>query len=178
MPIIIPDCSSVIPFYECAPCDPREFARVRQVALIDSAYTFTDKEDDTEWETAVQAKEIILFHETRGEVTEPSPLEVQGYGDVKTELASFDQSIVFYVPYYVQNCDLFNALNKAKNYKAMYKTQTKGHFTDVAVAITAVPVIPDDTGTPVEWKVTLKWTSLIIPCPEDIASLSCFNVTP
>lgn len=177
MPIVIPDCETEIPYHECAPCDPGEYGRIRQAAFVKKSYVFTDITDASEWQTAVQNKDVFLIPATHGELAEASPKVGTGYGDIPESLNGYDFQVTFFDPDYIQNCDFYNALVGSRDFKLMYKTSSKGHLTNVAVTIIPVAPIADDLNARIEWKVIVKWSDLTHPCPVEVADLSCFNVT-
>jgi hypothetical protein len=170
------NCDDFVPPHNCDPCLPKEYGRIRAVAFIKDSFTFLDPTSALEWEAGIQAGDIILLPKVHGTLADPTEKEGVGYGDVVSTVLGFDFVATYSDPNYSENCDFYNALKSAQNWKFMYKSSTKGHLTTSSVTVIPKPPIQDDLTTEVVWVVTVKWSAADHACPFDFpaSQLSCF----
>ncbi len=171
-------CNDIVPPHTCDPCLPRESGRVRAVAFIKNSYTFTNVEDQAEWETAIQNGDVVLIPAVHGALAEASEQMGAGYGDTVETLLGFEFTVTYHDPNYAENCTFYNALMKTQDYKFMYKSETKGHLTDVTVTVIPKSPIEDDLNSEVVWMVAVKWKDNVHACPFTFptAVLECYEL--
>lgn len=181
MPGYVPGCTNTQVPYNCDKCPDTEAARVRHVAFIKDTYIDTINiapTDISRWTGGINSNfDVIIIPDVHGELAEPSEVVGQGYGDKVEELLSFDNVITYFDRRYKDNCEFYNLIKEGGNYYMAYFTETQGHITPDPVTIIPKPLIPDDIGANVEWKVLAKWRNKTHPCPFDAdAALftSCF----
>ena len=161
-------CEEQIPAHNCDPCAPREYGRIRSVALVSNTFTFVDITDPTEWQTGINAGKIIVIPQTNGELSEPSEITGTGYGDTTETLVGYEFTAMYADPNYAENCDFYNALVGQRNFKFVYRTSSKIHLTPVTATIIPKTTIANDLNAEVVWNVTIKWKSSEFPCPTNI----------
>lgn len=164
-----PSCENVVVAHNCDPCTEPEFGRLRSAAFVREDYLDTllaDIDNPAVWAAGQNDDlKVIVIPKTHGEVPAATEIVLPGYGDVLEEVISFDRTATFFDPNYVDNCDFYNAMQRARNYHFVYRTSTKLHVTQIPATIIPKAPVADDIGTRVEWNVLVKWRNLDAPCP-------------
>lgn len=181
MSIYYPEgCESAIPDHQCDPCEVPEHGRVRSIAYIKSSFNFTDPSDPTEWSAGIDNRDIIMIPEVLGSFDGGAPVEGPGYGDQSTKLTGYNFSLVYKDPNYRDNCDFYNAMKTARNYKIAFRTETQTHISDNTVSVIPKNPITEDLASEVVWDVEVKWAQGDLPCPFDTPAgtfAECIAVT-
>jgi len=149
---------------QCEECPTREGGRVRGIAYVKDDYTFVDITDPAEWNTAILAGNIFIVPETRGSVA-VSPVETEGFGDTKNSVTAYDYEIAGVDPAYTLNCSFWNSIKKANNFKIIWKTETRIHFSDATVSTAATNPVEDDVSSNVLWAFNIKFSQEDAVCP-------------
>lgn len=163
-------CETSIGSHDCDPCPSREHGRIRGVGYINEDYYSTiaaDPLNSSLWTAGLDLGTlgIINIPEVEGESAEPAEQVRTGFGDVKDFLLSFDWSISYRDPNFLDNCDFYNSMNNTRGvYYFYYRTETQTYITDQPVTVIAKQIIENDINSLVLWKVDVKWSSLNIPC--------------
>lgn len=161
-------CEQEIPNHFCDPCADDEHGRIRSVALIDKSFNFIDPSSSVEWLAGITAGKIVVIAETNGSFDGGSPKEGAGFGDTVATYLGSDFVLKFKDPNYKGNCIFYNAINKSRNYKIAFRTETLIHLSDKTVYLNAKPSIADELTSTIVWDVEAKWSSSNIPCPYDV----------
>ena len=169
-------CGEETPNHYCDPCATDEHGRVRSVAFIKKDFEFIDPSNEQEWIDGINSGNIIIIAETNGSFDGGTPKEGPGYGDTTSTYLGSDFVLKYKDPNYKQNCHFYNTINKSRNYKVAYRTETLVHISDKTAYINAKPAVQDDLTSTVVWDVDVKWSSSNIPCPYEMPDgvFTCF----
>lgn len=152
-------CEQAVLEHFCDDCGKIEGARVRSVAFIHESFTFTNKEDPTEWMAGILAKKILVINKTQGSFDGGSPKEAPGFGDQLVRTIGSDYVLQFKDPNYKENRVFYNELKRSRSYSVAFRTETQTHYSNVAVNVEVKNPIADDLNADVLWDVTSKWSS-------------------
>jgi hypothetical protein len=94
------DCEVEIPDHICDPCETREKGRIGSTAFIKTSFEFTDPSDPTEWQTGINAGDIIIIPEVLGSFDGGTEVEGAGYGRQSTSLLGYNFTANFKDPNY------------------------------------------------------------------------------
>ncbi len=168
-----PTCASTVPDPSCSDCPTKELGDVRSVFFLKENSPFTDITDQSEWETKINAGDLVVFPYTRGTV-ECTPLESNGFGDQITTTDGYDYVLNGEEPQYQNNWAFWNAIKNSQIYKAGYRTETQVHLSDNTARVQPMNPVGDDKKGQVNWKFTVKWSQEDLVRPYD-APNSIFN---
>jgi len=167
-----PSCEEIVVAHDCDPCTDKEYGRIRSAAYIRSDYVDTilaDPDNATLWAAGQNDDlKIIVIPKTHGEFIEPSEIVGQGYGDQLDELISYDQSMRYFDPNFINNCDFYNEIKRTRNYHGVFRTSSRIYITQVPVTVIPKMIVADDLGSVVEWNVLWKWRYQDFACPYDV----------
>lgn len=158
-------CGTDVPDHYCNPCAEDEHGRIRSIAFIDKDFVFVDPSNSVEWLNGIALKKIRIIAETNGSFDGGSPKEGAGYGDTISTYLGSDFVLQFKDPNYKGNCLFYNEINRSRNFRVAYRTETLVHLSDKTAYINAKPAIADDLTSTVVWDVQVKWSSSNLPCP-------------
>jgi hypothetical protein len=167
----LPGCESEIIAYNCDLCPEKEMGKIRNIAFVNVRYYATllaDIETKATWEAGVNEDlDVILIPQINGEMPEPSPKVIPGYGDVLERFIAYDFVLNIFDGRYKENCEFYNLIKESQRYHIAYFTETQGHISPIPVTILPRPIIQNDLGTQVEIKTEIKWRHKNFPCPFD-----------
>ena len=172
-------CDVLVPAHLCDPCEAKEKARVSGVAFIRTSFEFVDPTDPVEWQTGLNAEDIILIPEVLGSFDGGSEVESAGYGRQSTNLTGYNFVLNFKDPNYKQNGDYYNALKNSRAFKVAFVTSSQLHISDDAVSVIPKNPITENLTDDVVWDVTVKWAGPDLVTPGDIPAGifgECFTV--
>jgi hypothetical protein len=174
------DCEVEIPDHICDPCETREKGRIGSTAFIKTSFEFTDPSDPTEWQTGINAGDIIIIPEVLGSFDGGTEVEGAGYGRQSTSLLGYNFTANFKDPNYKSNCTFYNLLKNSRAWKFAYKTETQIHITNNPVQVIPKNPVTEELNSDVVWDVTVKWDDQDLPCPfdEPAGIFTCFTVAP
>lgn len=161
-------CDAVIPQHYCDTCEVTEKGRVSSIAFVKNTFAFVDITDATEWQAGFASGDIILIPFTRGTFDGGAEVESPGYGRQQTRLTGYNFTLQYQDPNYRNNCNFYNAIKSARNYKVAYATETQIHLSDNVVSVIPKNPVQDDPTTEVVWDVLVKWAGTDLPCPFDL----------
>jgi hypothetical protein len=170
-------CDDTVGDHFCDPCETPEHGRVRSVFFTKASKTWTDIEDQTEWNTAIADRDVIVIAEVNGTFDGGAEVEGPGYGDQATKLVGYNFTLNYKDPNYAQNADFYNAIKRSRNYRIGYRTETKIHESVNTVSIIPKNPVPEDLASEVVWDVTVKWQDSDLPIPHDTPEdiFTCFQ---
>jgi hypothetical protein len=174
-----PTCANTVPDPSCSECPTKELGDVRSTFFLKESSPFIDITDQTEWETKINAGDLVVFPYTRGTL-EVTPLESNGFGDQTTTTDGYDYVLNFEEPQYADNWAFWNAIKDSQIYKAGYRTETQVHLSDNTARVIPMNPIGDDKKAIVNWKVSAKWSQENLMRPYDAPNVifnQCYNVT-
>lgn len=167
MAVYYPGCAEAIVDPILSDCPDKELGDIRSIALVKKTFAFTDISDEAEWAAGIASKNIYVFPYTRGSL-EVAEFEQPGFGDEPTTIDSYDFTASVFHPDYSSTWAFWKSVNKSKNYKLVYRTETKVHMTDGSVQINAKPPIGEDKKQAVLWNTIFKFTQEFSPEPLDM----------
>jgi len=156
-----------IPDYSCNPCPTYEYGRVRSLAFIKNSFTFVDPTDPTEWQTGIDAGNIIVIWKTQGTYDGGTTAELPGFGDSAFVNGNTTHVLTVKDPNYAENCDFYNAIKNSSEYAVAFRTSSKVHLSNSPVTVTPKNPVADDLNSVLVWEATIKWTNPDSPCPYD-----------
>lgn len=166
MALYYPGCEDSIVDPSLSDCPTKELGDIRGIALVKKTFSFTDISDASEWSTGIASRDIYVFPYVRGSM-EQAEFEQPGFGDEPTTIDSYDFTVSSFHPDYSDTWSFWNSVNKSKNFKLVYKTQSKVHLTDGSVQINAKAPIAEDKKQAILWNVLFKFTQEFAPQPQD-----------
>lgn len=167
MSVYYPGCGTTIPDPQCSDCPEKELGGMRSFWLQKDTYSFADITDASEWQTAINNKDVYVFPKSRGSM-EQAETESQGYGDQATVVDGYDFTVSVFEPNFVDNVDFWNAIKKSNNYKLGWRTENKIFLTDDAVGIIPKAPVSEDIKVAVVWNIMFKFAQEDYPTPNDI----------
>jgi hypothetical protein len=171
-------CDTLVGEHLCDPCEAKEKGRVRSVAFIKSTFAFSDPSSPTEWQTGINAGDIIVIPQVLGSFDGGSEVESAGYGDQSTNLTGFNFTSNFKDPNYKNNATFYNALKYSRDYVYAFRTETQTHISDNTVSVIPKNPMTENLTDDVVWDVTVKWAGPDLPAPQDTPPgiFECFSV--
>ncbi len=173
-------CDTLLDGHVCDPCQADEHGRVRGVAFYDADYTFSDLGSSTEWDALLAAGRAWVIQQTNGEYDGGSPTFTEGFGDAPQSYSSSEFKLVYNDPTFIGNRDFYNALNKTRDKKVAWRSETIIQTSDVAVTVFAKSAIENDVKSKRVWNVEVTFSQADEPVqdtvPAGIFDL-CYNVT-
>lgn len=166
MAVYYPGCAESIVDPILSDCPDKELGDIRSIALVKKSFSFTDITDEAEWAAGIAARNIYVFPYVRGS-KEVSEFEQPGFGDEPTTIDSYDFNVNTFHPDYANTWAFWQSVNKSKNFKLAYRTETKVHLTDGSVQINAKAPIAEDKKQAILWNVSFKFTQEFAPEPFD-----------
>lgn len=163
----------------CDPCDTPELGRVRSLILIKRGTTIEMPLVKTEWQNAIEAGNIIIIPRTIGSFDGGTAVVGDGYGNETERKLADDYVLSVRDPNFADNVEFWeNAENEVWN--VAFVTQTKLHYVNSDVRLTAKAPVEEGLDTRVVWNVELKWRSQTKPKVVDYAAISdflkCFDI--
>lgn len=174
-------CDELVPAHLCDPCEDTEKARVSGVAYIKTSIDFADPSDPTEWQTAINNKDIIIIPQVLGSFDGGAEVEAPGYGRQATKVTGYNFSLNFKDPNYKLNGPFYNAIKNSRQYKIGFVTETQGHLSVNPVSVIPKNPITESLTDDVVWDVTNKWQDSDLVQPFDLPPGifdECFEVVP
>jgi hypothetical protein len=168
MALYYPGCADSIVDPSNSDCPVKELGDIRSLFLVKNSYTFSDITNTAEWTTAIEARNVFVFPYTRGSLAQAAN-EQPGFGDSPTTIDSYEFTLKGFDPNYASNWPFWNSINKSKNYKAGYRTETKVHLSTNAAQINAMaPIAEGDKKAAVLWDIEFKFVQVFSPRPYDM----------
>lgn len=158
----------ILTTYSCNDCPDIEFGRVSGWAFIKTSFSFVDPSNSTEWNTGIANGDIIVIGKTQGSFDGGTPQELPGYGRSEFTYGQSSFVLTFRDPNYKNNCDFYNQVKGASNYKGAYVTSSQVHLINTPVSASVKNPVSDDLKSHVVWEVTVKWADYDTPCPYDV----------
>lgn len=174
-------CDELVPAHLCDPCEAKEKARVSGVAFIKTSIDFANPSNPTEWQDAINSKDIIVIPQVLGSFDGGAEVESPGYGRQSTNITGFNFSANFKDPNYKLNGPFYNAIKNSRQYKFGFVTESQLHLTDDAVSVIPKNPITESLTDDVVWDVTVKWAGPDLIEPVDVPPGifdECFSVAP
>lgn len=162
MALYYPGCTETIIDPSNTDCPQKELGDIRSIFLVKKSYTFADITNTAEWTTAIQNRNVFTFPYTRGSLAQ-SPNEQPGFGDIPTTIDNYEFTLSAFDPNYIANWTFWNSINKSKNWKIGYRTETQVHLSDNAALINAMTPIAEDKKQAILWNVTFKFIQEFSP---------------
>lgn len=168
------DCIEV-PGHVCSDCADPEFARLRHVFFEKKSHTFSNISSTSEWQDAIENDYVEIIPNVHGSL-QSTPQEGPGNGDLMSTFTLNDFVATFFDPVFSDNCEFYNALQKLRNRKFGFVTDSKIYVSDKPVVILPAMNIEDNDATTIEWNVQVKWRSRNLPCGSEIPAniFECF----
>lgn len=160
-------CDVLVPDHLCDPCEAKEKGRVRSVAFIKNTFSFSDPSNPTEWQTGINAGDIIIIPEVLGSFDGGAEVESPGYGDQSTNLTGYNFTSGFKDPNYKLNGTFYNTIKNSRAYRYAFRTQTQIHLTDNIVSVIPKNPMTENLTDDVVWDVAVKWADADLPEPYD-----------
>ena len=172
-------CDVAVPDHYCNDCEDTEKARVSAVAFIKDGFEFNDPSSPTEWQEAIDNKQVVIIPRTNGSYDGGSEVEATGYGRQATKLTGYNFTVNYNDPNYKNNADFYNAIKRSLNYRFAFLTETLIHMVNTTVSVVPHNPVSDDINADVVWAVTVKWADGDLPVPYDIPAgiFTCFDYT-
>lgn len=172
------DCGSQIAGYNSSCCPRKEGARIRHVWFQKNTYEFTDAEDADEWTTAITAYNVVIIPNVRGSSDGGVWTTSEGFGDVVEEAESYEETITYTDPNYLNNVANYNALARSKTYRFGFCTATLGYLSDQAASFKPKRPIQADIKQSVYGDVEVKFVQTTQPIPFTYPQsiFNCFQV--
>lgn len=167
MALYYPGCTETIVDPALSDCPIKELGDIRSIALVKKSFSFSDITDAAEWSAGIDNGNIYVFPYVRGSM-EQAENEQPGFGDEPTTIDSYEFTVNTFHPDYKVSWAFWNSINRSKNWKLVYRTQTQVHITDNAVQINAKAPIAEDKKQAVLWNVIFKFTQEFAPQPQDV----------
>jgi len=165
--VYYPGCGITIPDPTCSDCPTKELGGIRSFWLQLDTFAFTDITDPAEWQAAISNKDVFVFPFSRGTL-EQTETESPGFGDQSVVVDAYDFILNLFEPNFTENVDYWNAIKKANNYKAGWRTETKTYLSDEAVGIIPKAPVGEDLKAAVNWNIMLKFSQEDYPTPSDL----------
>lgn len=159
------DCGAQIAGYSSSCCPVKEGARVRHVWFQKSSFAFTDPTDANEWTTAINALNVIIIPNVRGSSDGGSWTTSEGFGDTVEEPESYEETVTYTDPNYLNNVDNYNALARSKSYLFGFCTQTLGYLSSQAATFKPKRPISTSVKESVYGEVEVKFVQTVQPIP-------------
>ena len=163
----------------CDPCDTPEMGRVRSLILIKKGTTIEFPLVKTDWQTAIEAGDIIIIPRTIGSFDGGTPVVGDGYGNETERKLADDYVLSVRDPNFADNVDFWENAEK-EVWNVAWITETKLHYANADVRLTAKAPVEEGLDTRVVWNVELKWRSQSKPkvvAYDTIADyLKCFDI--
>jgi len=167
MSVYYPGCGTTIPDPQCSDCPDKELGGMRSIWLQKDTFAFTDITDPSEWQTAINNKDVYVFPKTRGTL-EQTETESQGFGDQSMVVDGYDFVANIFDPNFVDNVDFWNAIKKSNNYKLGWRSESKTYLSDEAVGIIPKAPVAEDIKLAILWNIAFKFSQEDYPTPNDI----------
>lgn len=167
MSVYYPGCDITIPDPTCSDCPEKELGGLRSFWLQKETFTFADITDTSEWETAINNKDVYVFPKSRGSL-EQTETESQGFGDQASVVDGYDFVASVFEPNFVENIDYWNAMKRTNNYKLGWRTENKVFLTDKAVGIIPKAPVGEDIKVAILWNLMFKFSQEDYPLASDI----------
>jgi len=167
--------------HSCDACNGSERGRVRSLVLIKPGTTInTTTLTLTEWQTAIEAGNIIIIPNTSGSL-EDAEKEGTGYGDEVSRIIGHDYTLNVVDPSFAANKTFYAAAEKV-GWHVGWRTETLIHLNLNAPAqLVATEKVDDNLDADVVWNLKLKWTSDVKPVSIAFTAIAdlfrCFEVT-
>lgn len=161
-------CDELVPAHVCDPCEEAEKGRISSIAFVKDTFAFTNITSPVEWRAGFLSGDIILIPEVIGSYDGGAEQEGPGYGRQLTKLTGYNFSLTYKDPNYKNNCDFYNSLKRARNYKVAFVTSSQVHLSDDVVQVIPKNPVTDDLNSDVVWEVLVKWNSVDLPCPNNV----------
>lgn len=159
-------CGSATVSYTMNCCPTKELARVRHIAWIsDLVPTGFDPTSESEWSTHIDAGEIFVVSDTRGETDGGTWTESDGFGDTVTELEGFTEVITYTDRNYNSNTANYNAVAASKNYRVAFFSETLGWMSDKPATFKPGRPISADAKQAVYGVIQVSYTQKLAPVP-------------
>ena len=166
--------------HTCDPCDTPEMGRVRSLVLIKKGTTIELPLSKTDWQTAIEAGNIIIIPKTIGSFDGGTPVMGDGYGNETERKLADDYVLSVRDPNYADNEEFWQEAEK-EEWNIGYCTETLFHYVNATVRLTAKAPVEEGLDTRVVWNVELKWRSKTKPQATPIEPVAeffkCFEVT-
>ena len=165
--------------YSCKPCIDTELGRVRSTFLYRSTVSFINPSSPAEWGVYINAGDVHIIKDTQGSYSSTTS-ELVGFGDAETVNGGMLHELIWRDPNLFDNCDFYQALSTATEWKVGYRTENFVWFSDTVATFTPQVPVPDDIKGYVVYETTAKWSNNNLPCPwETPAGIfdRCFAVT-
>ena len=159
-------CSEAEIIYDCDPCNPDEEGRIRHVAFIKKGFAFVDESDRQEWIDGIDAGDIQMIPNIRGEYDGGEDITAPGYGDVEERITGRKHTVKLFDNKVVQNCAFWNKMRTSKNWRLAFFTDTNVRITDKIVSVKPKTQIKAETTSVVENEITITFSQLNDPCPK------------
>lgn len=164
----------------CDPCDTPEMGRVRSLVLIKNGTTIELPLEKTDWQTAIEAGNIVIIPKTIGSFDGGTPVMGDGYGDETERKLADDYVLSVRDPNYADNEDFWQEAEK-EEWNIGYCTEKLFHYVNAPVRLTAKAPVEEGLDTRVVWNVELKWRSKTKPQATPIEPVAeffkCFELT-
>lgn len=163
----------------CDPCDTPELGRVRSLILIKKGTAIAMPLVKTDWQNAIEAGNIIIIPRTIGSFDGGTPVYGDGYGNETERKLADDYVLSVRDPNFADNTEFWEEAEK-EVWNVAFVTETKLHYVNSDVRLTAKAPVEEGLETRVVWNVELKWRSQKKPkvvAFDTIADfLKCFDI--
>lgn len=159
--------------HSCDPCDTPEGGRVRAIGLVERGFDLTVPLVRNEVQTAIEGGRIIPLPRLIGSFDGGTPVMGEGFGNEQERKLADDYVLSFRDPNYLNNTEFYESVEK-KKWNLLYFTETRAHYVDADVRITAKAPVEEGLDTRVVWNAECKWRSKNKPVVADASPIIDF----